>query len=132
MTVFVHVHDDRSFPAEEKISEAGTQDNGDAEPSIEGHEDEHKEVTNCHLDHVEEGLDAVTPAQKTRSAGWEKNLIEWLCRAWFCNKPNRKTRVESFTIHLSISRVITNLVRIILHNVCLQTQVLWSYFGHTV
>ena len=76
MTVFVDVYHDSPFPTEEKISEASAEDDRDAEPAIEGHEDEHKEVAYSDLNHVEKCLDDMTKAYNTRSVERKTKMVQ--------------------------------------------------------
>lgn len=51
------------FPAEEEVARASAGGHGDAEISVVGHEDEHQEVADHHLDDVKDGLEEVRDAQ---------------------------------------------------------------------
>ena len=63
MAVFVRVSYDRPFPSEQEVADARTQSDGDAQPHVECHEDEHEEVTDDNLDDVEHGLEQMGPTQ---------------------------------------------------------------------
>ena len=56
MAVFVDVDDNGLLPAKDEVARAGAEDDGDAEPAVVGHEDEHEEVADGDLHHVEHGL----------------------------------------------------------------------------
>lgn len=59
MAVLCDVNNHCLPPAEQEVAHAGAGRHGDAEVSIVGHEDEHQEVTDDHLDYVQEGLQEV-------------------------------------------------------------------------
>lgn len=59
MAVFCDVHDHRLSPAKQEVAHACTSCNGNAEVGVIGHEDQHQEVADDHLDDVEEGLQEV-------------------------------------------------------------------------
>ena len=63
MAVFVRVSDGRAVPGEHEVADARAQSDGDAQPHVEGHEDEHEEVTDDDLDDVEHGLEQVGRAE---------------------------------------------------------------------
>ena len=45
VTVFVNVHDDCSFPAEQKVARSGSKRHSETQPAVIRHEDEHEKVT---------------------------------------------------------------------------------------
>lgn len=52
--------DDHGFPpAEQEVAHAGAGCHGDAEVGVVGHEDEHQEVADDHLDDVQQRLQEV-------------------------------------------------------------------------
>jgi len=52
VAVFVRVCYDRPFPSEQEVPDARAQSDGDTQPHVEGHEDEHEEVTHDDLHDV--------------------------------------------------------------------------------
>ena len=56
MTVFIDVNYHASSPSKQVISQACTQSNGNAQPSVECHENKHKYVADGHLQNMQEGL----------------------------------------------------------------------------
>ena len=44
-----HVDDDGLPPAEKEVTGGGAEDDGQAEPGVESHDDEHEEVGECQL-----------------------------------------------------------------------------------
>ena len=60
MTVLIHIDGLVEVPVEHEVPKPGAKDNSYTQPSVVGHEDEHEEVAECHLDHVEYGLQDVT------------------------------------------------------------------------
>ena len=81
MAVFVDVDDHGTLPAEYKVACAGPEDDGQAEPGVVRHEDEHEAVADEHLQHVQERLQEVAvvehlrPATQTHTVG---QLVGWL------------------------------------------------------
>lgn len=59
MAVLRDVDNHRLPPAEQEVAHAGACCHGDAEVSIVGHEDEHQEVADDHLNDVQQGLQEV-------------------------------------------------------------------------
>lgn len=53
MAVFIDVHHDSALPAEEEIACSCPQNDGNTQPDIVGHEDEHQTVADKHLDDME-------------------------------------------------------------------------------
>lgn len=67
--------DDHGFPpAEEEIAEPCPQEDGETEPGVVGHEDEHEEVGEEELQHVQQGLHEVrlTPHAHAGHGGQKK------------------------------------------------------------
>lgn len=62
MAVLRDVDDHRFSPAEQEVAHASTGCYGDAEISVVGHEDEHQEVADNHLNDVQKGLQEVAGA----------------------------------------------------------------------
>ena len=56
MAVLCDVNDHRPTPAEQEVAHAGPGCHCDAQVTVVGHEDEHKEVADNHLDDVQQGL----------------------------------------------------------------------------
>lgn len=56
MAVLRYVDDYRFSPAEQEVAHAGAGCHGDAQVAVVGHEDEHQEVADDHLDDVQQGL----------------------------------------------------------------------------
>ena len=48
-----HVDDDGLPPAEKEVTGRGAEDDGQAEPGVESHDDEHEEVGECQLKRTE-------------------------------------------------------------------------------
>lgn len=63
MAMLCDVHHHRLLPAEEKVSCAGTRRYCNAEVPVVGHEDEHEEVADDHLDDMQHCLQEVRKAQ---------------------------------------------------------------------
>lgn len=63
MTVFCNVHNDCLLPAEQEVTYAGSQCHGYAQVTIVGHEHQHEEVTDHHLDDVKYRLETVCQTQ---------------------------------------------------------------------
>lgn len=63
MAVLCDIHHHCLFPAEEEVSGACSGGHGDAQVPVVGHEDEHEEVADHHLDDVQYGLQQVGQAQ---------------------------------------------------------------------
>lgn len=63
MTVFCNVHHDCLLPAEQEVTHAGSQGHGYAQVAVVGHEHQHEEVTDHHLDDVKYRLQKVCQAQ---------------------------------------------------------------------
>uniref|UniRef100_A0A2D4GDQ8 Uncharacterized protein n=1 Tax=Micrurus corallinus TaxID=54390 RepID=A0A2D4GDQ8_MICCO len=63
MAMLRDVNHDGLFPAEEEVARASAGGHGDAEISVVGHEDEHQEVADHHLQDVKDGLEEVREAQ---------------------------------------------------------------------
>lgn len=56
MTVFCNVHHYCLPPAEQEVTHPGSQCHSYAQVAVVGHEHQHKEVTDHHLDDVKYGL----------------------------------------------------------------------------
>ena len=56
MAVFIDIHDDRSLPAKEKVAGSSSQDDGQTQPDVVGHEDQHQTVADKHLNNMEDCL----------------------------------------------------------------------------
>lgn len=63
MTMLCDVHNDCLFPAEEKVPHASPCCYSNAEVPVVGHEDEHEEVADDHLDDMQHCLQEVRKAQ---------------------------------------------------------------------
>lgn len=63
MAMLCDVHDHCLLPAEEEISSAGPSGYCNAEVAVVGHEDEHEEVADDHLDDMQHCLQEVRKAQ---------------------------------------------------------------------
>lgn len=63
MAMLCDIHYHRLLPAEEKVSCAGSCCDSNAEVPIVGHEDEHEEVADDHLDDMQHSLQEVRKAQ---------------------------------------------------------------------
>lgn len=63
MAMLCDVHHHRLLPAEEKVSGAGPRGYCNAQVPIVGHEDEHEEVADDHLDDMQHCLQEVGKAQ---------------------------------------------------------------------
>lgn len=59
MAVLSDVNNHSLPPAKQEVAHAGASCHGDAEVSIVGHEDEHQEVADDHLNNVQQGLQEV-------------------------------------------------------------------------
>ena len=57
MAVLVDVYGGETLEAEQKVAEAGSQHNAQAQPCVVGHEDQHEQVADRDLEHVKERLD---------------------------------------------------------------------------
>ena len=68
VTVFIDVDDDRPSPAEREVADAGSERDGDAQPQVVGHEDEHQQVADDDLRDVQRRLDEVREAEHARAA----------------------------------------------------------------
>ena len=44
MTMFIYVDDNRTSPTEDEISERGSQNDGETQPKIIGHKDQHQTI----------------------------------------------------------------------------------------
>ena len=66
--------DDRFSPAKSKISKSHAQDDGKAQPRVVSHEDEHKEIAEEQLYHMQEGLNQVELAPHVRFQGLDPLL----------------------------------------------------------
>ena len=53
MAVLIGVHHGGALPAEDEVTRAGTEHQGQTQPDVVGHEDQHQAVGDEHLDHVE-------------------------------------------------------------------------------
>lgn len=53
MAVFCDVHHDRLPPAEQEVPGPGSRRHSDAQPAVVGHEHQHEEVADHHLDDVQ-------------------------------------------------------------------------------
>jgi len=67
VTVLGDVHDDRFLPAEQEVPNGGAQDDHQAEPHVVGHEDQHEQEGQGHLEHVQQRLEQVVNRQHRRS-----------------------------------------------------------------
>ncbi len=56
MTMFIDIDDNCTFPTEEEVACASSQSNGQAQPDIVRHKDEHQEVADDHLQNVQDCL----------------------------------------------------------------------------
>lgn len=63
MAVLGDVNDHGLPPAKQEVAHAGTRGDGDAQVTVVSHEDEHQEVTDNHLDDVQQRLQEVVWAQ---------------------------------------------------------------------
>lgn len=80
MAMLCDVHNDCLFPAEEKVSHASPCCYSNAEVPIVGHEDEHEEVADDHLDDMQHCLQEVRKAQHLLPNGFvclHKNGSIW-------------------------------------------------------
>ena len=50
--MFVDIDDDGAFPSEAEVSGAGAECDGETEPDVVGHEDEHEEIADDDLQDV--------------------------------------------------------------------------------
>lgn len=63
MTVFCNVHHNCLLPAEQEVTDAGSQGDGYAQVAVIGHKHQHEEVTDHHLDDVKYRLENVCQTQ---------------------------------------------------------------------
>lgn len=70
MAVLCDIHHHCLFPAEEEVSGACSSGHGDAQVPVVGHEDEHEEVADHHLDDVQHSLQQVGQAQHLLAHGF--------------------------------------------------------------
>lgn len=63
MAVLCDIHHHCLFPAEEEVPSACSCSHGDAQVPVVGHEDQHEEVADHHLDDVQHSLQQVRQAQ---------------------------------------------------------------------
>lgn len=59
MTMLSHIHGPVPDPAEQEVAGGGAQDDGHEQPHVVGHDDEHEQVRDGHLEHVHDGLQDV-------------------------------------------------------------------------
>lgn len=71
VAVLGNVHHHSLPPPEEEVSGTGTEEAGEAQPHVVGHEDEHQEVGDQELHHMEQRLDEVGHAEHADS--WRHN-----------------------------------------------------------
>lgn len=57
MTVFCNIHNYGLFPAEQEVADTCPRCHGDAQVTIVGHKHQHEEVTDYHLDDVQNRLE---------------------------------------------------------------------------
>lgn len=53
MAVFIDVNHDSALPAKEEIARSRPEKDGNTQPQVVGHEDEHQTVADKHLDDME-------------------------------------------------------------------------------
>lgn len=63
VAVLGDINDDGLLPAEEEVADCCTDHDGDAQPHVIRHEDQHEEVAEDDLHHVQERLEAVHQAE---------------------------------------------------------------------
>jgi hypothetical protein len=56
MTMLVYIDNYRFPPSKQEVSDAGSEDDAEAQPDVVRHEDQHEAVTDEHLNHVKHGL----------------------------------------------------------------------------
>lgn len=59
VAVLGDIHDHRLLPAEQEVTEGGTEDHGHAQPRVVRHEDQHQQEAERHLEDVQERLEQV-------------------------------------------------------------------------
>lgn len=66
VAVLGHVHNYRLFPTKQEVPQGRPQDDGQTEPRVVGHEDQHQQEAQRHLDDVQERLEQVHRRQHRR------------------------------------------------------------------
>ena len=101
----------RLLPSKAKVSESHAEDDGQTQPAVVRHEDEHEEVGDEQLDHVEQGLDHVEPAPHVRLQGLDPLLhLGWWLRVLIVFKKekglnkNQRILAVSYT-HLTLPTI---------------------------
>jgi hypothetical protein len=74
VTMLVDINRRESLEAEQKVANAGAENDAQAEPRVVGHEDEHEQVADCQLCHVQERLREVASIEQARPKR-SKNFI---------------------------------------------------------
>jgi hypothetical protein len=59
-------------PAEEEVAKASSNTNGNEQPAVEGHGDQHEEITEGDLNNMQERLEKMMPVAETVSRKNEK------------------------------------------------------------
>lgn len=67
VAVLGHVHNYRLFPTKQEVPQGRPQDDGQTEPRVVGHEDQHQQEAQRHLDDVQERLEQV---HRRQHRGW--------------------------------------------------------------
>ena len=76
MTMFVYVDYDTPSPAEQEVADASAESDGNAEPDVVSHEDEHEEIADDDLEDVQKALDKVRHTAHLRPT--EKHNIQYM------------------------------------------------------
>lgn len=108
MAVLSDIHGAVPDPAEQKVSGGGAQNDGHKQPHVIRHDDQHEQVGDGHLKHVQQGLQNVLLVQDLLSNG----LL---------------VRAKVLLAAVLVLRQLLQLVRIVVH---LLAQVLEPLVGH--
>lgn len=93
MTVFCNVHHDCLLPAEQEVTHAGSQRHGYAQVAVVGHEHQHEEVTDHHLDDVKYRLENVCHTQHPLPERNREEKCLLLLIIYYYNKKHDTRRV---------------------------------------
>lgn len=89
VAVLCDIHHHRLFPAEEEVSSASSCSHSDAQVPVVGHEDQHQEVADHHLDDVQHSLQQMGQAQHLLAGNTNPNKSANGTRGR-CTSPQRK------------------------------------------
>lgn len=63
MAMFIDIDGGEPLETEEEVAKTSAQDDGEAEPRVVSHKDEHEEIAQSDLSHVKERLSQMTGAE---------------------------------------------------------------------